>query len=179
MGGNPPLIKGGEKMSFLLDPGILIIFGILIALISKKFYKEDSFLSVTLSVIILLLFYIVSGSLFCELNAKDHGALGAMNENFFNLLKGIWAGYYENNPDATSCEFMFTSGEQWIKDWLINNNMDFNNLQELCAPGPQRILILCGILMFALYPVWLYLGIKIGIFLFGRQPGDKGVFGFI
>jgi hypothetical protein len=170
-----------KKMSFFLDVWMLIIIGIAISLIGKKFYKEDSYLKPTLSILVLALFYFISISLFCELNGTDHGIIGSINESFFNLLKWMFAGYYETNPEAagSSTEFMFSSGQQWLKDLLKNNNMDFNSFAELSAPGPQRILIFLGIWMFAMYPLWLYLGIKIGVMLFGRKPGDKGIFGVI
>ncbi|MHA1334784.1 MAG: hypothetical protein ACTSPW_03425 [Promethearchaeota archaeon] len=41
-------------MSFFLDWWMLIVIGIFIALFSKIFYKEDSFLKYTLSIIALV-----------------------------------------------------------------------------------------------------------------------------
>jgi len=73
-------------MSYFLDVFGLIAIGIVLALLSKKWYKKDSFLLYTTSLGILLLFYSVSIGFFCELPFLD-----------------IFA-------EESSCRFMYSSG---------------------------------------------------------------------
>ena len=179
-------------MSFYLDGWMLIALGVFVAILSRTFYKEDSFLKYTLSIMVLVVFYMLSIGLFCELNAEEHGFLGALNEFFFGFVKDMYPGYYENHPDATSCEFMFSSAEEWIKDGnsgdlnglgaffggLFNTEVPFESLEEMITGGHQLYLFF-GIFMFCCYPAFLYIGTQIGFLLFGRKPGDKGVIGLL
>ena len=163
----------------------------MVALFSRAFYKEDSFLKYTLGIIILVGFYTFSIALFVELNAEQHGFLGQLNEFFFGFVKTMFPAYYEAHPNATSCEFMFSSAEPWIKNWetapdgifkwlgsIFNFHVPFDNLAELVAGGYNQYLMF-GVAMFCAYPLFLYLGTQVGFLIFGRKPGDKGALGFL
>jgi len=156
-------------MSFLIDPFLMFGFGILIALIGKKYYKEDSFLKPGLGILVLLVTFTLSISLFCELNSAQHGLMGIINEGFFNAIRFLWAGYYQVFPNASSCEFMFSSG-------IVALRPPFDNFAGLAN---NTVFVFAGIVMFLLYPVWLYLGSKVGVAMFGRKPGDKGFLGIL
>ena len=186
-------------MSFFLDWIMLILIGIAIAVVSKKFYKEDSMLKYSLSILTLVIFYVISASLFCELNGQDHGFLGVVNDMMFGskaepgFLRIMFASYFVNHPDATSFEFMFSSGLETLKDWdgpntpegifkwigsLVNTHVPFDSLAEAIAGG-HNLYIFFGVAMFSAYPFFLYSGTQLGFLLFGRKPGDKGIIGFL
>ncbi|MHA1274752.1 MAG: hypothetical protein ACTSQJ_10470 [Promethearchaeota archaeon] len=176
-------------MSFFLDWWMLIGCGIIIALFSKIFYKEDSFLKYTLSILVLVVFYTFSIALFCELNAEEHGFLGQLNEFFFGFVQNMFPEYYANHPEATSCEFMYSSGEEWIKNWqngtglggwagsILKTEVPFDNLEELVKY--HKLYLFFGIVMFCTYPFYLYVGTQLGFLMFGRKPGDKGALGLL
>jgi len=178
---------------------MLILIGIGIAALSKRFYKEDSMLKYSLSILTLFIFYLVSISLFCELTGDKHGLLGAFNDWQFGnkanpgVLRIMFASYFENHPDATSFEFMYSSGFEFLKDWdgpntpetifkwigsLVNTNVPFDSLAEAIAEG-HNLYIFLGAVMFSAYPLFLYSGTQLGFLLFGRKPDDKGVLGFL
>ena len=151
---------------------MLIGVGIFIAIMCRVFYKEDSFLHFSLGIMTLVVFFALSIALFCDLNANDHGFLGTANEIFFGFVKEYgFKEYYQNHPDATSTEFMYSSGLEQLKPFV-----PFDDLEGL-AQHPLHLFF--GILMFITYPGWLILGVKIGHLMFGRKPGDKGVLGFL
>lgn len=159
-------------MSFFLDWLMLIGMGIFIALACKLFYKEDSFLKYTLSILVLVAFYIFSIGLFCELNGKDHGFLGSINDFFWGIMRDqMFTDYYNKHPNATSTEFMYSSGLEQLKPLV-----PFDDLAGL-ATHPLHLFF--GICMFVCYPGFLYLGTQVGFLIFGRKPGDKGVLGFL
>jgi len=159
-------------MTFLLDLFMLIAVGIFIAIICKTFYKEDSFLPYTLCILTLLVFYAVSLSLFCELNGREHGLLGTLNDIFWGIMRDrIFVDYYNDHPNATSTEFMYTTGLECLKPYV-----PFNNLAGLVR---HPLYLLFGMVMFVLYPGWLYLGVQLGWLMFGRKKGDKGALGFL
>ena len=186
-------------MSFFFDWWMLVLIGIGIAAISKRHYKEDSMLKYSLSIITLLMFYVISISLFCELTGDKHGVLGAVNDFMYGskadpgLLRIMFADYFKNHPDATSFEFMYSSGFEWLKDWdgpntpegifkwigsLVNTNVPFESFAEAVAGG-HMLYIFFGVAMFSAYPFFLYAGTQLGFLMFGRKPGDKGVLGFL
>ena len=165
-------------MSFYLDWWMLIATGVVIALLCRIFYKEDSFLMYELGILALFVFFTFSIALFTELNVEEHGFLGFINETFFNIVKKIYPAYYDAHPDATSAEFMFSSAEPWLKDLFESNGFKFSNLQDL-TQGRNKLLLFLAIAMFCTYPGWLILGVKVGFLLFGRKTGDKGIFGLI
>ncbi|MHA1758560.1 MAG: hypothetical protein ACTSVV_17480 [Promethearchaeota archaeon] len=159
-------------MSFFLDWWMLIVIGVVIALFSKIFYKEDSFLKYTLSIIALVVFFTFSIALFCQLNGKEHGFLGALNDFFWGFVKDVaFKDYYQKHPNATSTEFMYSSGIEQLKPYV-----PFDDLEGL-VKHPLHLFF--GICMFISYPGWLYLGTQLGFLLFGRKPGDKGALGFL
>ena len=180
-------------ISFFLDWWMLIGIGIFIALFSKIFYKEDSFLKYTLSIVTLVVFYSLSIGLFCELDASN-GPLGVATEFFFNMVKDMFPDYYAAGApgeNATSTEFMFSSAELWIKDYtsaqpglgkligsIFKTEVPFNSLSELVSGG-HNLYLFFGVAMFCCYPFFLYGGTQIGFLIFGRKPGDKGALGFL
>ena len=181
-------------MSFWVDWWMLIGFGFIAALLSKTklLYKEDSFFLYYICGFILVVFYIVSIGLLLNLTPEDNLILGTFNQFFFDLMKSINPGYYAAHPEAaeSSTEFMYSSanvlwnwGDVNIKDpggrlnGFLGNGVPFNNLEELVADHPMYLY--GGIVMFSLYPAFLYLGTQLGYLLFGRKPGDKGVIGFL
>ncbi|MGV9198613.1 MAG: hypothetical protein ACOC4M_07215 [Promethearchaeia archaeon] len=163
-------------MSFYLDWWMLIGTGVVIALLCRIFYKEDSFLMYELGTLALVVFFTFSIALFAELNVEEHGFLGFVNETFFAIVQKMYPEYYAAHPNATSAEFMFTSAEPWLKELYEANGFEFSNLQDL-TQGQNKLLIFLGVAMFCTYPGWLILGVKLGFLLFGRKTGDKGVFG--
>lgn len=180
-------------MSFFFDWWMLVLIGIGIAAISKRHYKEDSMLKYTLSILTLVVFYVISVGLFSELNAQQHGFLGALNDWFFGLLKTMFSSYYINHPDATSFEFMYSSGLEWLKGWdsiytnddifkwigsILNTNVPFDSMADAITGG-HHYYIYFGVIMFSAYPFFLYAGTQLGFMLFGRKPDDKGVLGFL
>lgn len=188
-------IKGGnEKMSFWLDWWMLIGFGFGMALLSKTklLYKEDSFFLYYACAFILVMFYVVSIGLLLNLKPEDNIILGTMNQAFFDILKQMNPGYYAAHPIAaeSSTEFMYSSANMFwdwgtinIKDaggilnGFFGQGVPFNSLEELVADHPMYLY--GGILIFCLYPAFIYLGTQLGYLLFGRKPGDKGVIGLL
>lgn len=150
-------------MSFFLDWWMLLAIGIFISLICKQSKKEDSFLIYTLSIPILAGFMLMSMGLFFQLDYA---------QPFFELIKTYgFPEYYKNHPNATSTEFMYSSGLEQLKPLV-----PFNNLNGL-VKCPYHLLF--GMIMFTLYPALLYGGTRIGFLLFGTKKLDKGVIGFL
>ena len=133
------------------------------------------------------------------MNGQDHGFLGTINDLQFGtqekpgIFRIMWADYFKNHPDATSFEFMYSSGFEWLKDWdgpytsdgilkwigsLVNTNVPFESLGEAVSGG-NMLYIFFGVAMFSAYPFFLYSGTQLGFLLFGRKPDDKGVIGFL
>lgn len=151
---------------------MLIGLGVIIALFSKLFYKEDSFLKYWLSIITLVVFLMFSIGLFCGLNGKDHGFLGTMNDFFWGMIKNVmFKDYYEDHPNATSTEFMYSSGLEQLKA--------FAPFDDLAGLAKHPLHLFFGICFFITYPGWLYLGTQIGFLIFGRKKGDKGALGYL
>jgi len=137
-------------MAFLIDTVLLMGLGTLLALISKKRYKEESFLLYTLSFISLTFFYFMS--------------------------IGLWLGYpmFGSFINEDPTKFMY-SGEGFLLSF-IGLELPFNNWNELVQ---HRIWVAYGVIMFCTYPMWLFLGIKNGYRMFGRFPHQKGLMGLI
>ncbi len=93
-------------MSFFVDWWMLILFGIACALVSrlKPFYRKDGFLFYYLCAAVLVVFYVVSVGMLCELDAIDNPVLGSINESFFALIKGdttsMWGSLASLSPWA-------------------------------------------------------------------------------
>jgi len=103
----------------------------------------------------------------------------------------MFPAYYDAHPDATSCEFMFSSGQFWLKDWytapdgifkwigsIFNTHVPFDSLGEMVSGG-YNLYLFFAIAMFSCYPGFLYVGTQLGFLLFGRKNGDKGVLGLL
>ncbi|MFH1539884.1 MAG: hypothetical protein ABIH66_13105, partial [bacterium] len=63
-------------------------------------------------------------------------------------------------------------GAESGRDWMINSgvfNFDYKNVSEAGH-------LFCGF-MFALYPLWLYVGLHLGRFIFGRHERQDGALG--
>jgi hypothetical protein len=200
----------------------------------KPIYRKDGFLFYWLCAIVLVFFMILSVGLFCQLTPADNGFLGNFNYNMYDLITGgmwskyngttsLWgplaslspySSYYSQLfaasqanglPMPTSTEFMFASGEPFLKcgangAWVTNASgvsvLISSNTYPLFTPGPlnvfpftkgvpfndlttmveyHRVYLFAGICMFVTYPGWLYIGTQLGFLLFGRKPGDKGI----
>ncbi len=131
--------------SFLLDPFLLIIAGIIVAYIAaqfaKNFFSRRKIVRI-LGVATMVIFWGVSASLYFNLPA----------------LSWIWK----------------IIGARSGTDWMLNSgvfNFEFTNL-------PAATNVIAGFL-FALYPLWLVLGMKLGTILFGAQKGQKGLVGLL
>ncbi len=149
---------------------MLLGIGIFIAILCKIFYKEDSFLKYWLSIIVLVVFFVLSIGLLCQLNGEEHGFLGAINDFYWGMMRDVlFKEYYQNHPNATSTEFMYSSGLEQLTP-------PFHDLQGLAA---HPLYLFFGICMFITYPGWLFLGTQLGFLIFGRKPGDKGILGFL
>ncbi|HMF33533.1 MAG TPA: hypothetical protein VKK79_19070 [Candidatus Lokiarchaeia archaeon] len=216
-------------MSFYIDWWLLIVMGAVIALITrlKPLYRKDGFLFYWLCAIVLVFFFILSVGLFCQLTPADNSFLGNFNQAMWALIKGdttsMWGQlaslspygeYYKELtawslangvPLPTSTEFMYSSGEAFIKcgangAWVSNASGTLIQISTIDYPiftaGPlnvfpftkgvpfndlttlvnyHRVYLFGGICLFITYPGWLYLGTQIGYLLFGRKPGDKGI----
>lgn len=129
--------------SFLLDPFLLIIAGIIVAYITAQFAKN--FFSRrkiiwTLGIVVMAIFWGVSVSLY--FNAP--------------FLSWVWK----------------MLGARSGTDWMLNSgvfNFKFVNLSATTN-------LISGF-FFALYPLWLILGVKFGTILFGAEKGQKGLVG--
>jgi hypothetical protein len=165
-------------MSYWLDWWMLIGIGVIIVLITRLLPKigiklsPDSYLPKYLFVLTILLFYIFSGSLFAGFSEDGSNplGLGTVNDFFFGFIKTyLYPNYYAAHPNATSTEFMYSSGEQWLKD---AGAAPFDDLEGL-AHHPFHLFV--GVFLFMLYPYFLRAGMRLGEILFGSKPGKKGI----
>lgn len=119
-----------------MDWWLLIVMGIGITGIERVIRqfkpKKDSFFVYFASAITLAIVLSVSVGLFAELGwskqwGYDNPVLGRATEWFFNLVKGMpgFADYYARHPYASSTDFMYSSGYEFLKsgvggNWLSN-----------------------------------------------------------
>lgn len=167
-------------MSFWFDLWMLILLGVGIVIVTrigqelKLFAIKDTFASKYLFFIVIVGFYLFSGSLFCGFSAagvNPFGFLGILNDWFFNWVKTeLFAEYYADPSvaTATSTEFMYSSGMHWLKD---AGAAPFNDLAGLIQ-HPFHLFI--GIALFMMYPYFLRWGVRLGQLMFGTRPGKKG-----
>jgi hypothetical protein len=75
---------------------------------------------------------------------------------------------------------------QWIwrmcgassgRDWMVNSGV-FHFSRSAIYNMNDGALLICGA-MFALYPLWLKMGIEIGYILFGRHEKQTGAIGIL
>jgi hypothetical protein len=123
--------------SFLLDPFLLIISGIVIVWISEKFLKKKFVFLI--SFLTLLIFYIGSVSLY-------------LNLPYVNFLYEIASLFPLIKKSPSGFNFMINSGVF---------NIPYNKPEE----APFYLHLISGVI-FATYPLYLYLGIKFGNKLF-------------
>ena len=134
-------------MSFLLDPGLLIISGIVIAWTAKRkiFYAKDSFYVQGISLAVLFIFYAISISLYCNLE---------------------WVQFILPLVRAMGLHAKDTH------DFMINSGV-FN---FPCSwPETDPIVLAISIGIFVTYPFFLWLGVVLGRILFGRKPESTGM----
>lgn len=131
--------------SFILDPALLLLIGIIIALVSAKLLKQlgRRRLVPALAVPTIFIFYLGSLSL------------------YFNLPQADWLHRFAAlfpliGESPTGFNFMLNSGILTLP-YLYPEE------------APFTLHLLSGVL-FTLYPLWLYLGIKLGFRLM-RRPG--------
>lgn len=125
-------------MAFWMDPFLLILSGLFIAYIAKRWYYNSTSFVPGLSGLVLAIFYFISGGMFCNLD----------------VLSPSWR--------LLGCQ----SGTGYMINGIIF---------DLVEPGaswaglPNWGMFAC-ITMFVLYPLWLWLGIKLGRKKFGKAP---------
>lgn len=171
-------------MSFWLDWWLLFTFGFVIHVIVKYLGKSGKITIYNLKWIkrimmlgVLGCFFLVSCSLIAgfTLGTDSLGDeigphwLGWLSDFFFGMLKGLFAPYYSVHPSATSTEFMFSSGQQWLRDLL---NIQFDDLSGLVN---QPVFLFGAIIIFALYPYLLFLGTFFGELLLGSKFGKNAM----
>jgi hypothetical protein len=172
-------------MSFWLDWWLLIVYGVAITIITRILQhlkiaaKKDTLFNKYLFFIIIIGFYVFSVGLFCGFSAQPGGVnpfgfLGNVNDMFFNWIKtSLYPAYYQANPTFTSTEFMFSSGEEWLKNM---GAAPFDNLQGLLQ-HPFHLFVAIG--LFMMYPYFLRWGVRLGEMMFGSKPGKKGMLGIL
>ena len=153
-----------ERTSFLIDIPILLIFGFLIGLLCRNHYKKYSFKPMFLQFWLVMIFLTISLAMFCEI---EGGLFGGLKDGTFEIGKFFFADYFISHPDATSCQFMFSSGIFEVP---------FNNLSEL-ANYPDFMFF--AIATFLAYPLLPKLGCKLCWIMLGRKKTDKGLIGLL
>ncbi|MEM2637040.1 MAG: hypothetical protein QXL15_01690 [Candidatus Korarchaeota archaeon] len=134
-------------MSFLLDPFLLVGIGIIIAWIAKRkiFYAKDSFFVHGMSLAVLILFYAISISLYCNLEWVQF---------MLPLVRALGMNARDTH------DFMINSG-------ILNIPNSW--------PETDPYLLAGSIAMFVTYPFFMWLGVVIGRILFGRTPDSTGM----
>jgi hypothetical protein len=165
---------------WLIGFGMGIVFVVQVAFpkIGIKFNRYNTqWMKWILYFVFLGVFYMLSLSLFAgfTLGPMNGGIprgpafLGEINDKFFAIIKAFYAPYFEMYPNADSTEFMFSSGQVWIRERF---GIEFNNLTELAAHPFALFLAIIGL---CLYPLWLKIGIVLGELMFGTKPGKHGM----
>jgi len=165
-------------MSFWLDWWLLLVGGIGTVLICKGLPKiglvknryNNYWLKRLLMIAFLSLFFLISIGFFVGFTDRDT-LFGAVTQGVFDLMKWFYAPYFVLHPDATTTEFMYSSGQEWLRALL---QLEFNDIVELAQ---HPVYMFGGICLFCLYPLILYCGVMLGELLFGSSPGKKGLFG--
>jgi hypothetical protein len=165
-------------MSFWLDWWLLLVGGIFIVLICKGLPKIGLFknrynnywLKRLLMIMFLSGFYLISIGFWVGFSDRST-IFGAVTQAVFDLMKWFYAPYFVLHPAATSTEFMYSSGQEWLRVLL---NLEFNDMAGLAQ---HPVYMFFGICVFSLYPLILYCGVTLGELLFGSSPGKKGLFG--
>ncbi|MCL5733803.1 MAG: hypothetical protein M1334_04095 [Patescibacteria group bacterium] len=88
------------------------------------------------------------------------------------LFWGVGIGLYFNLPIFGWIPYMV--GAQSGRDWMINSGIFHFNFEN-----PSVITGFISGFLFAVYPLWLVLGEKLGTILFGAQKGQKGLVGLL
>jgi hypothetical protein len=95
--------------------------------------------------------------------------LANLNDWFFGIAQWFYSPYYILNPAANSTEFMYSSGQVWLREAL---GISFYNLSGLTQ---HPFALFLGIIVFCSYPLWLKLGVWLGELMFGSSIGKKGM----
>jgi hypothetical protein len=148
---------------FWIDPFLLFGAGLIIALLAKHFFhsgmKETAWV-LGASLLVIFVFWFVAIAMFCNFDRELGFAgfkLNDLTQPFYDLVEG---------PGSSGTAFMLNGG---IWD-IVPKNATLNDI----TPG---WMFLC-ILMFCLYPVYLWFGLVLGRMLFGRKPKHLGLLGF-
>ncbi|MBS7288305.1 MAG: hypothetical protein KIH01_06060 [Candidatus Freyarchaeota archaeon] len=152
-------------MSFILDVFLLLGIGMAISWLVKR--KRINHLRKTLtllfSVVTIAVFYTVAIPLYVN---------NIYFPPYWMMMKFVWS-----LPlpvfSFMGRDFMINSGVLQI---TTPNIMDLPaSLLGVFITDPTSLGL--AIVLFALYPFWLYLGILAGRFLFGSRPEEKGMLG--
>lgn len=171
-------------MSFWLDWWLLFLLGFGIHVIVKYMGKSGKISIYNLKWIkrimmlgVLGFFYLISGSLLAgfTLGTESIGDeigphwMGWLNDSFFGMIKRFFSPYYALHPAATSTEFMFSSGQQWLRELL---NIQFDDLSGLVT---QPFYLFIAILIFAIYPYIIFLGTYMAELMIGSKFGKNAI----
>lgn len=152
-------------MSFILDVFLLLGIGMVISWLVKrrKLNHLRNTLTLLFSIITIAIFYSIAIPLYVN---------NIYVPTYWMMMKFVWS--------LPLPVFSFMG-----RDFMINSGVF-----QITAPNPIDLLAsLLGVfitdpvslglamILFALYPVWLYLGILFGRFLFGSRPEEKGMLG--
>ncbi len=175
-------------MSFWLDWWLLLGFGIVNVGIAKQITKlfnlneywnewvKRGLYVLSIAIFLILSVGLLGGFTMGTYNFDNPGTqigptwLATINDWFFGIIRWFYGPYYEMHPEAASTEFMFSSGQQWLRNVA---NIDYNKLQQL-ANHPYHLFV--GVIIFCLYPYLLHLGFQLGDMLWGSKPGREGMF---
>ncbi len=152
-------------MSFILDVFLLIGIGMAISWLvkRKRLNHLRKTLTLLLSIATISLFYTIAIPLYVN---------NIYWPPYWTMMKFVWS--------LPLPVFSFMG-----HDFMINSG-----IVQIIAPNPielpasllsvfitDPVSLGVAIILFALYPFWLYLGILLGRFLFGSRPEEKGMLG--
>lgn len=135
--------------SFILDPVLLLLIGIIIVFVSRKLLSaviHERFFIAALAVLTIVIFYLGSLALYFNLPQADWLHRFAA---LFPLIRESPSGF----------NFMINSG-------ILN----FPYLAP--EEAPFTLHLISGFL-FTIYPLWLYLGLRLGLRLIPPPPADR------
>ncbi len=152
-------------MSFILDVFLLLGIGMAISWLVKRRRLNHlrKTLTLLLSVITIAIFYSIAIPLYVN---------NIYFPPYWMMMKFVWSLHLPVFS-FMGRDFMINSG---IIQITTPNLMDLPaSLLGVFITDPVSLGL--AMIIFALYPTWLYLGILTGKFLFGSRPEEKGMLG--
>jgi len=152
-------------VSFILDVFMLMGIGVLMAWVTKQkpVFHIRKTLTLTLSVVTIAIFYGIAIPLYVN---------NIYFPPYWMMMNFVWS-----LPlpvfSLMGHDFMINSG---IIQIVTPNPLELPaSVFSVFITDPVSLSV--AMVLFALYPFWLWLGIIIGRFLFGSRPEEKGVRG--